>query len=578
MMKNVFVLFLVFVTVGLLPVHGQKIAFEVDSNKTATYDETIAFYRNLSAIYDEARFIEAGSTDVGKPLHLLILSKDGVFTPEEARKAGKQILLINNGIHPGEPEGIDASMMLVRDILQRNALPQNLVICVIPVYNVGGMLNRGVSRVNQNGPDQYGFRGNSRNFDLNRDFIKTDSRNSYSFQQIFNEWDPDVFMDTHTSNGADYQYVMTLIETQIDKLHPDLMVSLQGLTADLYARMDKVGYGMVPYVNFRRGNPESGLMSFLETARYSTGYASLKHTMGYMPETHMWKPYWQRVRSTYYLLEGLIESVSKRAPEIARIRVDLKQKVKMQDEFPLNWILDTTRYETIDFHGYESGEKMSDVSGLPRQYYDRSKPFTRPVRYYNRYIPSLTVRKPIAYIIPQGWEDVIDRLRLNGVQMHRLKKDQQIELEMYYINSFNTAPTPFEGHYIHSNVQVTPTVQLINCYEGDYIVVMDQEQNRYIVETLEPQSVESFFNWNFFDSILGQKEHFSAYIFEDEAYRMISENAELQAAFEAAKLENPSMLENARMQLDWIYKQSPYYEKTHLRYPIGRLVKGNVPF
>src|SRR5690606_23502574 len=157
--------------------------------------------------------------DVGKPLHLLILSKDGVFTPEEARKAGKQILLINNGIHPGEPEGIDASMMLVRDILQRNALPQNLVICVIPVYNVGGMLNRVVSRLNQNGPYQYGVRRNSRNFDLNRDFIKTDSRNSYSFQQIFNEWDPDVFMDTHTSNGADYQYVITLIEPQIDKLH-----------------------------------------------------------------------------------------------------------------------------------------------------------------------------------------------------------------------------------------------------------------------------------------------------------------------------------------------------------------------
>lgn len=577
-MRNSFVLFLFLVLCGFLPVHGQKIAFELDSNTTATYDETIAFYKNLSAEYEQARFIEAGSTDVGKPLHLLILSKDGLFTAEEARKAGKQILFINNGIHPGEPEGIDASMMLTRDLLKRNALPSNLVICVIPVYNVGGMLNRGVTRANQNGPDQYGFRGNARNFDLNRDFIKTDSRNSYSFQKIFNEWDPDVFMDTHTSNGADYQYVMTLIETQIDKLHPDLMGSIQGLTADLYERMEKVGYGMVPYVSFRRGTPESGIVSFMESARYSTGYASLKHTMGYMPETHMWKPYWQRVRSTYHLLEGLVESVGERAPEIAQIRSDLKQKVKTQVEFPLNYVVDTTRYETIDFHGYESGEKASDVSGLPRQYYDRSKPFTRPVRYYNRYVPTLTVRKPMAYIIPQGWEDVIDLLKLNGVQMHRLKKDQQIELEMYYLTSFNTLSAPFEGHYVHSNVQVQPAVQTIACYEGDYVVIMDQEQNRYIVETLEPQSLESFFNWNFFDSVLAQKEGFSPYIFEDEAFQMISENAELKAAFEAAKRANPSMLENARMQLDWIYKQSAYYEKTHLRYPIGRLVKGDIPF
>src|SRR5690606_36599873 len=137
--------------------YGQKIAFEIDSNTTATYDQVISFYKDIASSYEAAHLMEMGATDIGKPLHLLVLSKDRLFDPVAARNVGKQILLINNGIHPGEPEEIDASMMLVRDLLVADALPSNLVICVIPVYNIGGMLQRGVTRANQNGPEQYGF-------------------------------------------------------------------------------------------------------------------------------------------------------------------------------------------------------------------------------------------------------------------------------------------------------------------------------------------------------------------------------------------------------------------------------------
>lgn len=575
--RKIFWIGILHLIVVWVPVYGQKIAFEIDSNTTATYDQVISFYKDIASSHEAAHLMEMGTTDIGKPLHLLVLSKDRLFDPVAARNAGKQILLINNGIHPGEPEGIDASMMLVRDLLVADALPSNLVICVIPVYNIGGMLQRGVTRANQNGPEQYGFRGNARNFDLNRDFIKTDSRNSYSFQEIFNLWDPDIFMDTHTSNGADYQYVMTLIDTQVDKLHPALQGAAQDLTQDLYRQMDAVGYEMVPYVSFRKATPESGIVSFMETPRYSTGYASLKHTIGYMPETHMWKPYWQRVRSTYYLLDALIKAAEDKGAEIARLRSTLKQQVKEQKEFALNWVLDTTQFETIAFKGFESGEKPSQVSGLSRLYYDRNKPYTRPVHYYNRYTPGIRIVKPIAYIIPQGWVDVIRLLALNGVKMHRLEEDQELNLEMYYIAGYQTSSSPYEGHYLHSNVQVNPRMMTIRYYKGDYVVEMNQEQNRYIIETLEPQAVDSFFNWNFFDSVLGQKEHFSPYIFEDEAFRMLEENDKLKREFEQARAASPEMANNARMQLDWIYKRSPYYEKTHLRYPIGRLVRGSVP-
>jgi len=155
------------------------------------------------------------------------------------RKQDKRVLLINNGIHPGEPEGIDASMMLARDLLKGNKIPANVVICIIPLYNIDGSHNRtSTSRANQNGPLAYGFRGNSRNLDLNRDFIKTDSKNSASFQQIFNTWNPEVFVDTHTSNGSDYQYTMTLIPTQKDKLNQVLSTYLTGqMVPSLYKEM-----------------------------------------------------------------------------------------------------------------------------------------------------------------------------------------------------------------------------------------------------------------------------------------------------------------------------------------------------
>jgi hypothetical protein len=550
---------------------AQKTAFELDSNNTFSYANLIEYYQGLDQKYEQAQLQKHGLTDSGKPLHLLVISQDQTFKPEEARKKGKTVIFINNGIHPGEPEGIDASAMLARDILKENKLSNDLVICIVPIYNIGGMLNRGTSRVNQNGPKEYGFRGNAKNYDLNRDFIKTDSKNSQSFQEIFQQWKPDLFMDTHTSNGADYQYIMTLIDTQNSKLHPELQPFAKELTQSLYTKMKATGYPMIPYVNSFKGTPESGIVSFLETPRYSTGYASLNQVIGYMPETHMWKPYPQRVHSTYALLQHFIDLNPQQIARLKQARKATKESVIKQMEFPLTWKLDTTRYETLEFLGYESGEKPSLVTGLNRLFYDREKPFVKSIRYYNQYKPEIVITKPMAYIVPQGWTRVIELLKINGVEMRPLAEDQKMEVEMYYIESYKTSPSPYEGHYMHSDVQLKSVNQEVQFYKGDVMIYTNQEANRYLIETLEPQAHDSFFNWNFFDSILGQKEHFSAYIFEEEAYKLLQENPILKAEFEKRKAEDEKFKTNARAQLDWIYKQSPYYEKTHLRYPIARL-------
>src|ERR1700744_1063900 len=313
--------------------NAQLTPFELskDKNYTATYNEVIAYYKKLAAANPQMKLFNYGMTDVGKPLTLVVLSRDRVFDPALIKKQNKRVLLINNGIHPGEPEGIDASMMLTRDLLKKNQLPKDVVLCFIAVYNIDGCLNRGVSRPNQNGPRAYGFRGNYKNLDLNRDFIKADSKNALAFMQVLNTWQPEVFLDNHTSDGADYQYVMTLIETQKDKQNPVLAeYTSKTLSPELYKRMAKSGYEMTPYVEEREASPDSGIVSFLETPRFATGYTAQHNIISYITETHMLKPFDKRVYATYDFMQALIDICERDHTIIGDVKHRADEQVKAQ--------------------------------------------------------------------------------------------------------------------------------------------------------------------------------------------------------------------------------------------------------
>lgn len=573
-MKRLFLILFVFFAINSW---AQQTPYELSNKKeTTTYSQAIKFYEGLAKTYPkQAQLFTYGNTDFGKPLHLIVLSKTGVFDPSSIKKADQRVLLINNGIHPGEPEGIDASMMFARDLLKANQIPNNVVICIIPVYNIDGSHNRtGTSRANQNGPIAYGFRGNSKNYDLNRDFIKTDSKNSEAFQQIFNTWQPEIFVDTHTSNGADYQYTMTLIPTQKDKLNPILANYLtKTMVPDLYSQMKTKGFELIPYVNSIGETPETGITGFIEYPRYSTGYAALHNTIGFMPETHMLKSFDQRVESTYKLLVTYKDIVTRDAKIIGENKRKADEYTVQQNEFAIDWKLNRAVYDSIEFKGYAAKYKPSEISGLNRLYYDRNEPFTKTIKYWNNFEPSLKVNKPIAYLIPKAWDKVIALLKLNNVKMQQLTSDVKLDLAMYYIGDMKTSTRAYEGHYQHSAVNLTTVNQNIQFYEGDYVVYVNQPTNRYIVETLEPQAVDSFFNWNFFDSILGQKEGYSNYVFEDTAADLLKKDPSLKAKLDAEKQKNAEFAKSARMQLDFVYKNSDYFEKTTMRYPIGRLMQ-----
>lgn len=550
--------------------------FETSEGKQSpTYQQTIAWWKKLDAVSNKISIKTMGPTDAGYPLHLVFISNDGISDPVAIKKNNHRIILINNAIHPGEPDGIDASMLLARDIVEgKYKLANNVTLALIPVYNIGGCLNRSAFyRVDQDGPEEFGFRGNSQNLDLNRDFIKSDSKEARSFASIFHYLNPDVFIDNHVSDGADYQHVMTLLSTQASKLGGEMGSYLaKKFEPALYAQMKNKGYDLVPYVNSFGEKPENGWPEYWDSPRYGSGYGALWGTFSFVPETHMLKPYAQRVKSTYALMQCFIEFTSENSNTIRDLRKSRDASVCFQKDFPISWHLDKSHTKDALFKGFEAGYKTSEVSGQPRLFYDRKKPFEKTVKIFDTYTADKSITKPSAYIIPAGWWKVIDLLKLNKINMSQLKKDTIIEVEVYRIDDYKTIPKQYEMHHVNSDVVISSSLQKISFRAGDWYIPMNQRGNRFLIETLEPQCEDSYFAWNFFDAVLGQKEGYSAYDFEDSAATYLKANPALLAKLNDKRTSDTNFAKNGRAQLNYVYQNSIWYEPDHNRYPVYRVI------
>jgi len=548
-----------------------------NGTQTPTYSAIISWWKQLDATSPRVKMFTMGMTDAGFPLHLVIISaRDAPTTLTNIHKPNQSLILINNGIHPGEPDGIDASMLLARDIAKNKiTLPQDVILAIIPVYNIGGCLDRSAFyRVDQNGPEEFGFRGNSQNLDLNRDFIKSESKDAHAFIEIFHTLDPDVFVDNHVSNGADYQHIVTLLCSQHNKLGSEMGEFMnKKFEPGIYALMKEKGYDLIPYVNHFGETPDNGWQEFWDSPRYGSGYGSLWQTFSFLPETHMLKSYKQRVEATYALMQSFIWFTGANGETIRTYRSNAKKAISNQQEFPISWTNNTNRFQEFLFKGFEAGHKNSEVSGQPRLYYDRSKPYEKKVKIYNEYIPNRIVKKPLAYIIPQGWWKVIDLLKLNKVSMRPLIKDTIIEVEVYHITDYKPAARAYESHHLNNDVKKETTVERINFRKGDWYIPMNQAANRFLIETLEPDAEDSYFTWNFFDGILGQKEGYSAYMFEDFAADYLKKNPDIKDQLEKRRSTDTAFAKNGSAQLNFVFQHSPYFEPAYLRYPVYRVTK-----
>ena len=285
----------------------------------------------------------------------------------------------------------------------------------------------------------------------------------------------------------------------------------------------------------------------------------------------MLKPYKPRVESTYDLILSILQESSARATTIKSLRRQAINETIKAKAFPLAWKLDTSQYATITFKGYEQDTAISEATGLPQMYYNRQKEFVRPLKFFNYFQPQKVVAAPRAYIIPQGWHAVLGLLQLNGVKIDRLKKDTQLLVNWYRIEDYKTMPRAYEKHHKHSAVQVSVNKEKIKFLKGDAIIYLNQPQNRFIVEMLEPEGDDSYFAWNFFDGILQQKEWFSDYRFDPVAAGILKKDTALQRKLAERKAADSAFANNRRAILAFIYTNSDWQEKAYLRYPVYRL-------
>ncbi|MBK8612877.1 MAG: hypothetical protein IPN85_05185 [Flavobacteriales bacterium] len=563
-------------TFALLPFLGHA-QWTYSGDTTPTWEQVIARYQELDARHGGAKLLTIGADDGGQPIHLFVVSDGSGFTPDSIRAAGKNILWITNGIHPGEPDGVDASLLLAQALLESDQLMGLAVhnaICIVPMYNVSGAVERGShSRANQLGPMEYGFRANALNLDLNRDFIKMDAQNTWTLVRALTAWDPDVYFETHVSNGADHRYVMELLTTQDDKLGPAMGRFMRDqLVPDLYAWMDRKGFAMCPYFETVADVPDSGLVGFYDSPRYSTGYNALFDRIGVLSETHMLKTYADRVNATFHLMLATLATMNEHPQELRAARKQAKAYTASMEELGLNWELDTTVVEDLPWKGYAASMEPSKVSGLLRLRYDHARPVDTMVPWMDTYRPSLVKQKPAAYLVPRQWSAVIERLEASGVKLEPLVTEFKLVVEQDSIGAFTTVQQPYEGHYLHRRVQGSTVSAEVIAHAGDVLVRMGQPTDRYVMETLELTAEDGFFAWNFFDSRLQQKEWFSDYVFEDIAADLLEQDPALKAALETRRTADPSFAADAWAQLLFIYQRSPYFEKSYRQYPVLRVV------
>jgi len=543
---------------------------QYDGNTTPDYPELIKIYQKLSAEHQEIELYEMGDSDYGLPIYVCILNGAGDSLKTFAKAKQGTTILINNAIHPGEPDGVNACLIWIDNWIKEGNKTGDLpLIAIIPAYNVGGMMNRsGTSRANQDGPEEYGFRGNAQNLDLNRDFIKMDSKNMFTFTKIYHGLDPDVFLDTHVSNGADYQYTMTYIASVRERMAPALGALMHDqMIPYLESSSSEKGFDLTPYVHLKGATPETGIMVFNDLPRYAMGYASLMNAISFTLETHMLKPFPERVQATLAFIESTLDWMTDHQAEIEKARSQSMEWELDMSHYFYNYEL-TDQKDSLLFKGYGYSKPVGEVTGVERLKYHHNRPYEKYVPYYHRYEPKDSTFIPDFIVVGGQCQDVINRLQANGVEMTINSDPNSLQLGSVQIHAFENGTRPYEGHFLHSKVKAETVLSLVEFKPGDAFISTRQKNKRFIMSVLDPESPDSYFAWNFFDSYVQQKEYFSPYVFEDKAKDILKSNPGLKTRLEKRKSEDEDFAKSSWEQLYFIYQNSEFYEPTHNFLPV----------
>lgn len=536
------------------------------------YDDTVAWLKKLVAAAPELRMESLGKSPEGRDIWMVIASKERTFTPEALRKSGKPTVFVQSGIHSGEIDGKDAGMMLLRDMTVRGTKRELLAgasLLFVPIFNVDGHERSSkFSRINQRGPVEQGWRTTSRNLNLNRDYTKLDAPEMRAVVRALDRWNPDLYIDVHVTDGADYQYDVTwgysgnwawspATSTWLDRvLHPKV-------DGDLRAMGHIPGpliWGVDDYDLFK------GITGWTPDPRFSNGYGNARQLPTILIENHSLKPYAQRVLGTYVFLESVLRTVAADASGLRDAIVE--DRALRPDTVTVEWTLDQKNIESLEFLGVEFKLVPSAVSGdLLVEW--TGKPVTRTVPYMVGRVPGASIEMPKAYWVPAAWTDVIERLRIHGVRMETLAAGREVEVEMDRMGEPAFAKEPFEGRF-RVTAPATPEMRRERYPAGSVRIPTDQPLGVLAALLLDPRSPDSFFQWGFFDEVLERKEYVEGYVMDPTAETMMARDASLRAEFHKKLAEDEAFRKSPQARRQWFYERTPYFDQRLRLYPVGR--------
>jgi hypothetical protein len=564
-----------------VPPEWLTLAEKTNYRQTPRYAETVVYSQKLDAASDWITYKSFGKSGEGRALPLLIAAKDKTFTPDAARKRGKAVIFIQACIHAGESDGKDAGLALLRDIAitrTRADLLNDAVILFVPIYNVDGHENfNAYNRINQNGPEEMGFRATSANLNLNRDYMKADAPETRAWLALWNEWKPDFFIDCHVTDGADFRYNVTYEYAHFQEVSPFIKNWMEEhFDGKVVPQVEKEGNLLTHYIEFAGREVSKGVATFIATPRFATGYVPLRNRAGLLIETHMLKDYRSRVRGMYDILRYTIEEIAKSKASLFAANqnadketVERGQTYDKKRQFPLRLEI-TDKSAPFAFKGVEYRMEDSDISGTKRIVYG-TKPIDLTIPKYDEAKISAGVAPPLYYIIPPQWQEAIGVLQAHGVKFQRISKPLKIEVESYRFTDTKWSPASFEGRNT-VNAKANPIVETREFPVGSVVVALAQEEANVAVHLLEPNSQDSFVYWGFFNAAFEQKEYGEGYVLEKLAREMLARDENLRKEFEE-KLKDEKFAKSPRERLNFFYERSPYYKNQRVGiYPVGRIV------
>ncbi|MGA9117069.1 MAG: M14 family metallopeptidase [Bacteroidota bacterium] len=557
-----------------------RILFEKSNGvRTCRLAETIRYCRRLDSACAWVRYESFGVSPRGRELPLVIVSREEAFTPGAAAKTGKEIILIQSGIHAGEIDGKDASLMLMREIaLTRTLAPllDHAILLFVPVFNVDGYERFGpFNRINQNGPEETGWRTTAQNLNLNRDYLKADAPEMRSMLRLFQAWLPDLTVDCHVTDGVDMQYDVTYsVETGPNMEPPVASWIREVLLPRTLAETGAAGHGIFPYVFLREDNrPERGIIAGATPPRFSTGYLAVQNRAGLLVETHMLKPYRTRVRATYTLLQAVLRRVNEAPGALRRAVLEADARTVRAGSSAGNFL--GLRFgigpgsTPRTFLGIESVEESSSVSGGMKRV-STGKPVTITVPFLDHVIVTDSVTVPFAYLIPPEWNDLAGVLGLHGVRMDRLTEERELEVESYRFTNVQFRERPYEGRQTASYT-AEPVQERRVFPEGTILIRTAQRSAKAAMHLLEPRSADSFAAWGFLNTVFEQKEYAEDYVMEAEGERMLEADPALRRRYEEALAADSAFAARPGARLNWLYLRSRWADPLLNAYPAARL-------